>query len=104
MERTSNKPRYRQRGLKRRSNALILAVLYVVFLLTTALWGLEVAQLFGLVDLLLSPRGLSDDALFYRFYDLIARETKVTGILFLCQVRSPVHHACEARSVGETHR
>lgn len=68
------------------SNAIILIVLYVVFCLSTALWALEVAQLMGLVDMLLSPDGLSTDALFNRFYDLIAGETKVTGVLFESQV------------------
>ncbi|EKM49733.1 uncharacterized protein PHACADRAFT_265383 [Phanerochaete carnosa HHB-10118-sp] len=65
---------------------MVLVVLYAVFCLSTALWALEVAQLIGLVDMLLSPDGLSTDALFNRFYDLIARETKVTGILFESQM------------------
>ena len=77
---------YRHKGLKNPYNALILAVLYVVFCLSSALWALEVAQLIGLVDLLLYPDGLSTDALFNRFYDLIASETRVTGILFQTQV------------------
>ena len=72
--------------MKNPYNALILAVLYVVFCLSSALWALEVAQLIGLVDLLLYPDGLSTDALFNRFYDLIASETRVTGILFQTQV------------------
>ena len=61
-------------------------MLYVVFCLSSALWALEVAQLIGLVDLLLSPDGLPTDALFNRFYDLIASETRVTSILFQAQV------------------
>ena len=65
---------------------MILVILYVVFCISSALWALEVAQLFGLVELLLSPDGLSTDALFNRFYDLIARETKITGVLFEFQV------------------
>ena len=74
------------KGLRNPFNALILAVLYVVFCLSSALWALEVAQLIGLVDLLLSPDGLPTDALFNRFYDLIASETRVTSILFQAQV------------------
>ncbi|KIP02727.1 hypothetical protein PHLGIDRAFT_122215 [Phlebiopsis gigantea 11061_1 CR5-6] len=75
-----------QRGLKHPANAIILLVLYMVFLLSSALWALEVAQLFGLVEMLLSPNGLSTDALFNRFYDLVARESRITGILFDIQV------------------
>ena len=67
---------------------MILTVLYTVFLLSSALWALEVAQLFGLVEILLSPDGLSTDALFNRFYDLVARESRITGILFDIQVSS----------------
>ncbi|TBU26254.1 hypothetical protein BD311DRAFT_808567 [Dichomitus squalens] len=74
------------RGLRNPYNALILGVLYLVFCLSSALWALEVAQLIGLVDLLLSPGTLTTDALFNRFYDLIARETRVTGILFQSQM------------------
>ena len=65
---------------------MVLVVLYAVFLLTTSLWGLEVAQLMGLDEFLLSPDGLDSDSLFDRFYDLVARETKVTGVLFEIQV------------------
>ena len=61
-------------------------MLYVVFCLSSALWALEVAQLIGLVDLLLSPDGLDSDSLFDRFYDLVARETKATGVLLEAQV------------------
>ena len=68
------------------SNALILIVLYTVFCLSTALWALEVAQLAGLLDMLLSPNHGPADALFNRFYDLIAGETRVTGVLFETQV------------------
>jgi len=75
-----------QRGLRVPSNAGILVVLYIVFCLSTALWALEVAQLIGLVDMLLSPDALSPDALFNRFYNLIAGETKVTGVLFESQM------------------
>ncbi|GJE97705.1 hypothetical protein PsYK624_139260 [Phanerochaete sordida] len=75
-----------QRGLRAPSNALILIVLYAVFCLSTALWALELAQLAGLVDLLLSPDNLTADALFNRFYDLIAGETRVTGVLFETQM------------------
>ena len=76
----------RQRGFAIRSNAIILALLYGVFFISSALWALEVAQLFGLVELLLSPDGLSSDELFNRFYALVARETRITGILFNFQV------------------
>lgn len=76
----------RQRGLKNRANALILIILYLVFLVSTTLWGLELAQLIGLDEILLSPSGLDTDGLFNRFYDLVARETKITGVLFECQV------------------
>ncbi|GJE97672.1 hypothetical protein PsYK624_138930 [Phanerochaete sordida] len=75
-----------QRGLRTPSNVLVLAVLYVVFCLTTALWALEVAQLIDLVDLLLHSDGLQTDALFNRFYDSIANKTRITGILFECQM------------------
>ena len=85
---------YRQRGLRAPPNAIILIVLYVVFCLSTALWALEVAQLIGLVDLLLSPDGLSTDGLFNRFYDLIARETKVTGVLFESQASAIFARSC----------
>lgn len=62
-------------------------MLFIVFGLTTALWALEVAQLVGLVDVLLSaPRGQSADMLFGRFYDLVARETRVTGVVFQSQM------------------
>ncbi|KAJ7929487.1 hypothetical protein B0H13DRAFT_1964200, partial [Mycena leptocephala] len=40
---------------------IILFVLYTVFLLSSALWALEIAQLFGLVDLLLYPNDLLTD-------------------------------------------
>ena len=70
---------------------MILFILYVVFCISSALWALEVAQLLGLVDLLLSPDGSSTDELFNRFYDLIARETKITGVLFEIQVRCIIH-------------
>ncbi|GJE97707.1 hypothetical protein PsYK624_139280 [Phanerochaete sordida] len=75
-----------QRGLRSPSNAIILIVLYVVFFLSSALWALEIAQLAGLIDLLLSPDNLAADALFSRFYDLIARESRVTGVLFESQM------------------
>ncbi|GJE97702.1 hypothetical protein PsYK624_139230 [Phanerochaete sordida] len=75
-----------QRGLRAPAHALILGVLYAVFCLSTALWALEVAQLAGLVELLLHPDGLGTDALFNRFYDLIAGETRVTGVLFETQM------------------
>ena len=55
--------------------------------MSTALWSLELAQLLGLNQVLLAPNGLSADGLFNRFYDLVARETKITGVLFECQVR-----------------
>ena len=82
----------RQRGLRSSSNLLVLAVLYFVFCLTTALWALEVAQLIGLVDLLLHPDGLRTDALFDRFYAFVAGKTRITGILFECQVHASMHH------------
>lgn len=77
----------RQRGLKNRSGLIILFVLYTVFLLSSALLALEIAQLFGLVDLLLYPNNLSTDDKFARLYALIARDTSITGVLFECQVR-----------------
>jgi hypothetical protein len=62
-------------------------LLYVIFLVASALWALELAQLLGLNEVaLLAPHGLSGDALFDRFYGLVASETKVTGVLFQCQV------------------
>ncbi|KAJ7840785.1 hypothetical protein B0H13DRAFT_2287012 [Mycena leptocephala] len=75
-----------QRGFKNRSGLIILFVLYTVFLLSSALWALEIAQLFGLVDLLLYPNDLSTDNKFARLYALIARETSITGVLFECQM------------------
>ncbi|KAJ7719832.1 hypothetical protein B0H16DRAFT_1554042 [Mycena metata] len=75
-----------QRGFKNRSGLIILFVLYTVFFLSSALLALEIAQLFGLVDLLLYPNDLSTDAKFARLYALIARETSITGVLFECQM------------------
>ncbi|KAJ7480638.1 hypothetical protein FB451DRAFT_1238109 [Mycena latifolia] len=75
-----------QRGFKNHSGIIILFVLYTVFLLSSALWALEIAQLFGLVDLLLYPNDLSTDNKFARLYALIARETSITGVLFECQM------------------
>lgn len=83
---------YSQRGLNAHSNLLILSVLYMVFFCTSALLALEVAQLAGLVEMLLQPNDSSTEAKFNTFYALIARETKITGVLFECQVshKSPV--------------
>ncbi|KAJ7436262.1 hypothetical protein B0H11DRAFT_1936851 [Mycena galericulata] len=75
-----------QRGFKNRSTLIILCVLYTVFLLSSALWALEIAQLFGLVGLLLYPNDLSTDNKFAQFYALVARETSITGVLFECQM------------------
>ncbi|KAI0342962.1 hypothetical protein BDW22DRAFT_1219304 [Trametopsis cervina] len=75
-----------QRGLKIRANAIILFFLWFLFLMSTSLWGLELAQLVGLNQILLKPSGLDPNSLFNRFYDLIARETKITGVLFECQM------------------
>ncbi|KAJ6626259.1 hypothetical protein B0H10DRAFT_548388 [Mycena sp. CBHHK59/15] len=75
-----------QRGFKNGAGVIILLVLYAVFLLSSALWALEIAQLIGLVDLLLYPNDLSTDSKFESFYALIARETSITGILFECQM------------------
>ncbi|TFK31909.1 hypothetical protein BDQ12DRAFT_568405, partial [Crucibulum laeve] len=75
-----------QRGPKHQANFSILVVLYLVFLLTASLWSLEGAQLMGLVDLLLNPNDLSTNDKFNTFYALIARETKITSILFQCQM------------------
>ncbi|GLB38063.1 hypothetical protein LshimejAT787_0411140 [Lyophyllum shimeji] len=75
-----------QRGISHPANALITLILYAVFVITAALWALEVAQLMGLVSLLLHPNDLSTDAKFTVFYNLIARETKLTGVLFKCQM------------------
>lgn len=66
-------------------------MLYVLFLITTSLWALEVAQLMGLDDILLSPDGLDTNSLFSRFYGLLARETKVTGVLFAFQVSHTIY-------------
>ena len=77
---------YSRRGLRHTPNLIVLSVLYAVFLLTTSLWGLEIAQLMGLDGFLLSPDGMDSESLFNRFYDLVARETKVTGVLFEIQV------------------
>lgn len=41
----------------------------------------------GLDGILLYPNDLSTDAKFNLFYALVARETKITGVLFECQVR-----------------
>lgn len=89
-----------QRGLRHPANAAILVILYVVFCVSSALWALEIAQLFGLVELLLSPDGLSTDALFNHFYDLISRETKITGVLFELQVA--FSDSFRTRTVGLT--
>ncbi|KAI0698352.1 hypothetical protein BC835DRAFT_1269111 [Cytidiella melzeri] len=75
-----------QRGLKNQANMTILLSLWFLFLISTALWGLEIAQLIGLNQILVAPNGLSPDSLFNRFYDLVARETKITGVLFECQM------------------
>ncbi|KAJ4463676.1 hypothetical protein C8J55DRAFT_531428 [Lentinula edodes] len=75
-----------QRGLKKHANIIILLVLYVLFFITSTLWSLEVAQLMGLVELLLDPRDLSTDGQFNVFYALIARETKLTSVLFESQM------------------
>ncbi|KAJ7786749.1 hypothetical protein B0H14DRAFT_3583119 [Mycena olivaceomarginata] len=75
-----------QRGFKNHSSLIILFVLYTVFLLSSALWALEIAQLSGLVDLLLYPNDLSTDNKFARLYAMIARETSITGVLFECQM------------------
>lgn len=72
--------------MKAHANLIILFALWLLFFISTALWGLELAQLLGLNQILLLPDGLSADPLFNRFYDLIARETKITGVLFECQV------------------
>ena len=69
-----------------RANVLVLLFIWVLFLFTGTLWSLELAQLIGLDDILLSPDGLSPDSLFNRFYDLIAHETKATGVLFQSQM------------------
>ena len=75
------------RGLRAPGSITITISLWLLFLVSTALWGLELAQLLGLNQILLKPSGLEPNALFNRFYDLIASETKVTGVLFECQVR-----------------
>ncbi|KAG7093443.1 hypothetical protein E1B28_007121 [Marasmius oreades] len=74
------------RGLKNRANLLILLILYVLFFITSALWALEVAQLVGLVELFLDPKDLSTDGQFNVFYALVAKETKITSVLFECQM------------------
>lgn len=68
-----------------------MVVLYLVFGLTTALWALEVTQLFGLVGILLYPNDLPDDAKFKSLYAFIARITSVTAVLFETQVCHPLH-------------
>lgn len=89
-----------QRGFKQRVNIAILCILYIVFLFTTALWALEVAQLMGLDGILLYPNDLSTDAKFKSFYALIARETKITGVLFECQVSANfTHKMCSGSNV-----
>lgn len=75
-----------QRGLRSRVNMTILFILYALFCLTSALWALEVAQLLGLDQLLLNPKDNSIDEKFNIFYALIARETKITSVLFKSQV------------------
>lgn len=80
-----------QRGLTNKSTLAILIILYLLFFFSSALWALEVAQLIGLDGILLHPNDLSTDAKFNIFYDLIARETKITGVLFECQVRLAWH-------------
>ena len=72
--------------MKDRPSLYIFACLWLLFLLTTALWSLELAQLIGLDEILLSPDGLGPDALFNRFYNLVARESKITGVLFQSQM------------------
>lgn len=57
-----------------------------MFFCTTALLALEIAQLAGLIDLILNANDKSTDAKFKILYALIARETKITGVLFECQV------------------
>ncbi|KAI0085778.1 hypothetical protein BDY19DRAFT_895986 [Irpex rosettiformis] len=75
-----------QRGLRAQGSPFVLISLWLLFLVSTALWGLELAQLLGLNQILLAPNGLQPDALFDRFYNLIASETKITGVLFECQM------------------
>ncbi|KAJ3994366.1 hypothetical protein F5050DRAFT_1575759 [Lentinula boryana] len=75
-----------QRGLKNQANVTILLILYLLFFITSTLWSLEVAQLMGLVELLLDPQDLSTDGQFNVFYALIARETKLTSVLFESQM------------------
>ncbi|KAJ3712685.1 hypothetical protein C8R42DRAFT_727844 [Lentinula raphanica] len=75
-----------QRGLKNQANVTILFILYLLFCITSALWALEVAQLIGLVELLLDPQDLSTDGQFNVFYALVARETKLTSVLFESQM------------------
>lgn len=75
-----------QRGLRSRVNMTILFILHALFCLTSALWALEVAQLIGLDQLLLNPKDSSTDEKFNVFYALIARETKITSVLFKSQV------------------
>ncbi|VDB96650.1 unnamed protein product [Peniophora sp. CBMAI 1063] len=75
-----------ERGLKARANLYVLLAIWLLFLFTSTLWSLELAQLIGLDEILLSPDGLSPDSLFNRFYNLVARETKVTGVLFQSQM------------------
>ena len=77
---------YSERGLKSRANLYVLLAIWVLFLFTSTLWSLELAQLVGLDNILLSPDGLSPDSLFNRFYDLVAHETKATGVLFQSQM------------------
>ncbi|KIK51003.1 hypothetical protein GYMLUDRAFT_89171 [Collybiopsis luxurians FD-317 M1] len=79
------------RGLNKYANIVILFILYVLFLITSALWALEVAQLMGLVDLLLKPKDLSTTGQFNIFYALIARETKVTSVLFEIQTANGIN-------------
>ncbi|KAI0034499.1 hypothetical protein K488DRAFT_38072, partial [Vararia minispora EC-137] len=76
-----------ERGLKNSVNATILAILYVVFLFTSALWGIGLVHILSLNHvMLLAPNGLSGDALFNRYYVLLARETRIMDILFHCQM------------------
>ncbi|KAJ7926809.1 hypothetical protein B0H13DRAFT_1599250 [Mycena leptocephala] len=77
----------RQRGFENRSGVVLVFILHAVFLLSSALWALEIAQRFGLVNVLHRPNELSTDDKFARFYALVPRKTSITGVMFECQVR-----------------
>lgn len=73
----------------RRANFLTLFILYVVFAFTSTLWALQITQLFGIRDYILTNNdNLSTNQVFANYYDFIARQTKLTAVLFQCQVRS----------------